>query len=116
MSKTTTAMRAPDDHPRLQERDEECMGVHNLIVIAPPRASSTGRNAHSLFVDCASLSKVFRGRLDGAFRSLSKTSLRFRIVDLVARHESIICEVERLEKRHPGTAFCLTESAGASLR
>ena len=111
MTENRTAGQAPDGVPYLQAAQEACMGVHSLIVIAPPRVGSTENNSHSLFEDCASLSRIFKGRLDGTFHSVGHTSLRFRIVDLVGEHTSISFKVNRLEKRYPDTAFCLMESA-----
>jgi len=110
MTENRTAGQAPDGVPYLQAAQEACMGVHSLIVIAPPRVGSTENNSHSLFEDCASLSRIFMGRLDSTFRSVGHTSLRFRIVNLVGGHDSISGKVESLEKRYPDTAFCLMES------
>jgi hypothetical protein len=111
MSEYAAAVQAPDERSYLIATDEACIGVHSLIIIAPTHVGTTENNSHALFEDCAGLSRTFKGRLDGTFHSVGHTSLRFRIVDLVGAHESIIYKVERLEKRHPDTVFCLTESA-----
>jgi len=109
MSESSTAVHAPERCPDQRAAEEACTGVHGLIVITPPRASSPEHNARLLFEECASLSGTFNGRLDGTFRSIGHTSLRFRIVDLIGGHESISVRVERLERRYPDTTFCLLE-------
>jgi hypothetical protein len=114
MSESSTTVRALNEYLYLQATEEACTGVHSLVVIAPPRVGSAQNNSHSLLEDCARLSRIFRGRLDGTYRSVGQTSLRFRIVDLVGGHTSISCRVDHLIKRHPETAFCLMESVSAN--
>src|SRR5208282_2305441 len=98
--------------PYLEAAEGACVGVHGLIVIAPTFGSLPEHNSHSLFEDCASLARTFKGRLDGTFHSVGHTALRFRIVDLVGGHEAISTKVERLERRYHDTTFCLMELAG----
>jgi hypothetical protein len=114
MSESSTAVSALNNYFYLQAAEEACTGVHSLVVIVP-RFGLAQNNSHSLLEDCARVSKMFQGRLDGSYHSVGQTSLRFRIVNLVGGHTSISCRVEHLSKRYPETAFCLMESAFTNL-
>jgi hypothetical protein len=115
MSEGNMPMPAPEKNPYHEGVDNACKGVHSLVVIAPPRVSTT-TNAHMVFEDCARLAGIFNGRLDSTYHTVGQTTFRFRIVDLVGGHDTLTREVERLIERYPDTAFCLMESTSRKYR